>query len=313
MRSEMQAPEADHAQAQLRVKDRFGAVLTASVSVLLVEAAIGMFANFVWEQTQENPPLPYNALTVIAVPFLAAAGAALGALVTVSLIMPLLAAAAWLGRTFSGSEVWWWVPAVTAATTAPPVLAVAILGEAGLLAAFGGWLTVATTLAVPALVARRLLLPNRPPLSGRTMFGRIALYGTLATVTAFTLVGIALYSGIGYVPPRLDAERIAGTYTDGKNGTLVLSPDGKATATRVDTFSYDSIDSFEPDTHECTGTGTWAYDPGDGPYSQQVDVSIESCPVAMDSWSVYGTREHPKLYVFIGDPDSWDLYTLRRN
>ncbi|MEU1229358.1 hypothetical protein [Streptomyces sp. NPDC005828] len=117
------------------------------------------------------------------------------------------------------------------------------------------------------------------------------------------------------MPPRLDAGQIAGTYSDGKDGALILSPDGKATATRVDTFSYDSVDSIEPDTHECTGTGTGtrAYDPVDGPYSQQVDVSIESCPVAMDSWSVYGTREHPKLYVFIGDPDSWDLYTLRRN
>ncbi|MFF5711539.1 hypothetical protein [Streptomyces sp. NPDC012756] len=313
MRSEIQSPGSGHAQAQLRAKDRFGAVLTASASVLFVEAVIGMIANFVWEQTQESPPLPYNALMVVAVPFLAAAGAVLGALVTVSVIMPLLAAAAWLGRTFSGREVWWWVPAVTATATAPLVLAVAILSEAGLLAAFGGWLTVTTVLVIPALVARRLLLPNRPPLSGRTMFGRIVLYGTLAAVTAFALAGVALYAGIGYVPPRLDVGQIAGTYSDGKNGTLVLGPDGKAIATRVDTFSYDSIDSFEPDTHECTGTGTWAYDPADGPYSQQVDVSIGSCPVAMDSWSVYGTREHPKLYVFIGDPDSWDLYTLRRD
>ncbi|MGW5779189.1 hypothetical protein [Streptomyces sp. NPDC003863] len=219
MRSEIQAPGSDHAQAQLRVKDGFGAVLTASVSVLFVEAAIGMFANFAWEQTQESPPLPYNALLVIAVPFLAAAGAVLGALVTVSVIMPLLAAAAWLGRTFSGREVWWWVPAVTATATVPPVPAAAILGEAGLLAAFGGWLTVATTFAAPALVARRLLLSNRPPLSGRTMFGRIALYGTLAAVTAFTLAGIALYSGIGYVPPRLDAERCAGADAARRRGS----------------------------------------------------------------------------------------------
>ncbi|MFF7444458.1 hypothetical protein [Streptomyces sp. NPDC008122] len=180
-------------------------MLTVSASVLFVEAAIGMIANFVWEQTRESPPLPYNALMVVAVPFLAAAGAVLGALVTVGVIMPLLAAAAWLGRTFSGREVWWWVPAVMATATAPPVLAGAILSEAGLLAAFGGWLTVTTVLAIPALVARRLLLPNRPPLSGRTMSGRIALYGTLAAVTASALAGVALYAGIGYEPPRLDA------------------------------------------------------------------------------------------------------------
>ncbi|MER7728094.1 hypothetical protein [Streptomyces sp. NPDC096323] len=30
------------------------------------------------------------------------------------------------------------------------------------------------------------------------------------------------------------------------------------------------------------------------------------------TWEVYGSSEHPKLFVFIGDPDSWDLYALRR-
>ncbi|MEV7567499.1 hypothetical protein [Streptomyces tanashiensis] len=142
----------------------------------------------------------------------------------------------------------------------------------------------------------------------------MALYGTPAVVTALALAWVALFAGIGYEPPRLDAEQIAGTYSDGKGGTLVLAPDGRATATRVDTFDFDdSFDSFKPQNHPCTGTGTWTYDPADGPYSQQVDVSVDACPVAMESWSVYGTREHPKLYVFIGDPDSWELYTLRHD
>ncbi len=315
MRSEIVSPVA--AQAQVRARDRVGAVVTASVSVLLVEAVIGMIAHHVWEQTQERPVLPYNALglavMVIVAPFIAAAGAVLGALVTVSTVMPLLPLAAWLGRTFSGHEVWWWVPVAAVAATAPPVLTVARLMEAGFLAGLVGWLTATIALVPPALVARRLLLANRPPLSGRAMSGRIALYGTLAAVTAFTLAGIALSTGIGYEPPRLNARQIAGTYVDGKGGTLTLTPDGKATAARVDTFDYDSVDSFEPVVRECTGTGTWAYDPTDGPYSQQVHVSLDTCPVDMDSWSVYGTPEHPKLYVFISDPDSWELYTLRRD
>ncbi|MEU4152882.1 hypothetical protein [Streptomyces sp. NPDC026659] len=32
----------------------------------------------------------------------------------------------------------------------------------------------------------------------------------------------------------------------------------------------------------------------------------------MDAWEVFGTIEHPKLFVRIGDPDSWDLYILQR-
>ncbi|MGW7307475.1 hypothetical protein ACWGI1_18095 [Streptomyces sp. NPDC054835] len=299
------------------MRDRFGAVLTASLSVLFFEAAIGLIAGYVWGQTQEAPSLPYNAMgllvMLIAAPFVAAAGAALGALVTVCVIMPLLAAAGWLGRTVSGREAWWWIPAATAAAVAPPVLAVTVSGT-GPLTWLGAWLTVTTVLAAPALVARRLLLPDRPPLSGGSMFGWIALYGTLAAVTAFALAGIALYAGIGYEPPQLNREQIAGTYADGKGGTLTLAPDGRATANRVDTFAYDdSVDPFEPQVRACTGDGTWTYDPAEGPYAQQVDVTIDGCAVGMDSWSVYGSLEHPKLYVYIGDPDSWDLYTLRHD
>ncbi|MGW0314109.1 hypothetical protein [Streptomyces flavidovirens] len=245
---------------------------------------------------------------IVTAPFVAAAGAALGALLSVGVVMPLLAAAGWLGRRLSGHEAWWWVPALVAAGTAPPVLAVAVLEETSLLAGLGGWLAVTAALAATALVARRLLLPDRPWLSGGAMFGRVALYGTLAVVTAGTLPGIGLYAGIGYEPPRLSSERVAGTWSDGKGGTLSLTVDGKATAPRVETFDFD--DSFEPVVHKCTGNGTWEYDPGAGPWSQKVDVSVGDCP--MGTWEVFGTPEHPKLFVYIGDPDRWDLYILQR-
>jgi hypothetical protein len=296
---------------QARVRDRFGAVLTASVSVLSVEAGIGAIALFVWGQTQESPGLSYNPLGVffliLMAPFVAAAGAALGSLLSVGVVMPLLVVAGWLGRRLSGREAWWWVPAA-AAGTAASALAAAVFLEAGFLAGLGGWLAVTAALAAPALIARRLLLPDRPWLSGGVMFGRVALYGTLAVVTAATLAGIGLYAGIGYEPPLLSTERVAGTWSDGKGGTLRLTADGKATATRVGTFDLD--DSFDPVVHACTGTGTWEYDPGDGPWSQKVDVSVGDC--SMDTWEVFGTPEHPKLFVYIGDPDSWDLYILQR-
>ncbi|MFF9572593.1 hypothetical protein [Streptomyces sp. NPDC014685] len=312
MRSKKQMSGQVPMQPQTRVRARFGAVLTASMSVLSVEAVIGTIALIVWGQTQESPGLSYNALGIIFLiviaPFMAVAGAVLGALLSAGVVMPLLVVAGWLGRRFSGREAWWWVPALAAAGTAPLALAVSVLVEAGPLTGLGGWLAVTAALAVPALVARRLLLPDRPRLSGGVMFGRVALYGTLAVVTAGTLGVIGLYAGIGYEPPRLSTERVAGTWSDGEGGTLILTADGKATATRVKTFDLD--DSFEPVVHECTGTGTWGYDPGAGSWSQEVDVSLDNCP--MNAWEVFGSPEHPKLFVYIGDPDSWDLYILQR-
>ncbi|MFB6836721.1 hypothetical protein [Streptomyces sp. NPDC056361] len=324
MRSEMTVPESESDRiqpqdpVQARPKDRFGAVVTASVSVMFVEAAIGMIANHVRESAIEGPVLPYNALgfvvMVIAAPFAALAGAVLGAFLTVSVVMPVLTSAAWLGRRLSGREAWGWVPAVTAVAAGPPVAALAILAEAGLLAGLAGWLAATAALTAPALVARRLLLPDRPRLTGRAMFGRVAVHGTLAVVTAFAAAGIALFAGVGYEPPQLNAEQIAGTYSDGQGGTLTLAPDGRATASRVDTFDFhDTVDPSEPRIRECSGIGTWSFDPVDGPDSQLVTVSVDSCPVDMDDWGVYGTREHPKLYVFVGDPDSWELYTLRHD
>ncbi|MFJ2645869.1 hypothetical protein ACIO1C_03920 [Streptomyces sp. NPDC087420] len=285
-------------------------MLTASVSVLCVEAVLGAIALFVQEQTYENAGLPHHPMAVllliVAAPFLAVAGAVLGALLSVGLVMPVLVVAAWLGRRLSG-EAWRWVPATAAAVTTPPALAAAVLAETGLLPGLGLWLVTTAALTATALVARRLLLPDRPRLSGGVMFGRVVLYGTLAVVTAVTLAGIGLFAGIGYEPPRLSAERVTGTWSDGRGGTLVLTPDGTATATGVETFADDFID---PVMRECTSTGTWEYDPGNGPWAQEVAVSADNCPTV--TWEIFGTPEHPKLFVHIGDPDSWDLYILQR-
>ncbi|MET9427827.1 MULTISPECIES: hypothetical protein [unclassified Streptomyces] len=294
------------------MRDRFGAVLTASMSVLFVEAVVGAIALFVWGQTRESPALPNNAMGVffllMMAPFVAVVGAVLGALLSIGVVMPLLAVGGWLGRRLSGRETWWWIPALAAAGTAPAVLAAAQLVEADVLAGLSGWLVATTVLAAPALTARRLLLPNRPQVSGGAMFGLVALYGTLAVVMVGTLAGIGLYAGIGYEPPQLSAERVAGTWSDGKGGTLILTADGKATAADVETFDID--DAFEPVVHKCTGTGSWTYDPGTGPWSQKVEVSVGDC--AMGTWEVFGSPEQPKLFVYIGDPDSWDLYILQR-
>ncbi|MFI6863488.1 hypothetical protein ACIBKZ_26950 [Streptomyces sp. NPDC050421] len=305
MSSKLQEP----VSPQVRVRDRFGVVLTASMLVLFVEAAIGVIAFFVWGQTQESPGRPYSAMglfvLILGAAVMAVVGAVLAVLLSVGVVMPLLVVAGWLGRRFAGREAWWWVPVLAAVGSAP---AAAVLVEAGVLAGLGGWLAVTGGLTVTALVARRPLLPDRRWLSGGALFGRVVLYGTLAVVTAATVAGIALFAGIGYEPPQLGVEGVAGTWSDGKGGTLVLTVGGEATATRVEMFGYGY--SSGPETHECTGTGGWGYDPGAGSWSQKVEVYVDDCP--MDAWEVFGTSEHPKLFVYIGDPDSWDLYILER-
>lgn len=312
MRSEMQSRVAGLRQEH--PNERFGAIVTACAMVLFTEAVIGLIAAFVWGQTQEGPLTPINPmalfLLVIAAPFLFAAVYVFGAILTVTAVTPLLRTAAWLGRRFSGREAWWWVPAATAAATASPVLAGAILTDTGPLAGLVGWLAATAALTAPALVARRLLLPNRPRLSGRAMFWRAAMFGTLASVSAFALAGIALSAGIGYEPPLLNAEQAAGTYSDGRGGTLTLTADGRATASRLHTFDFSS--PGEPLVRECSGTGVWKPGPANNPYVRQVDVSVDACPVDIDGFDVHGTREAPKLYATVGDPDAGEFYILRR-
>ncbi|WP_406090224.1 hypothetical protein [Streptomyces sp. NBC_01013] len=309
----MRSENRDPGRTQLRVRDRFAAVVTTSMAVLFVEAVVATIALFVWTQVRESPYGPgldtwgVFLLAVLA-PLAAVAGAALGYLLSIGFVMPLLVVAGWAGRRFPGREAWWWVPALAAPATALPSLVVAVLGETGPWAGLGGWLAVTAVLAAAALVARRLLLPDRPRLTGGAMFGRVAWYGTLAVLTAGLLAGIGLYAGIAYEPPELSAQQIAGTWADGKGGTLILTADGRATANRVETFDAD--DSFEPVAHPCTGTGTWEYDPGLGPWTQSVAVSVGDC--SMDTWEVFGTNGHPKLFVYVEHPDSWGLYVLRR-
>ncbi|MCX4514314.1 hypothetical protein OHA27_29145 [Streptomyces sp. NBC_01619] len=281
------------------------------MSVLFLEAVIGMIVRLVLGLAQEAPT-GYSALGVLLLPFLAAAGAVVGFAVSVGVVMPVLALAGWLGRRFSGREVWWWVPSVAATVVAAPLAAWYAAAGAGpdLLPSVWGWLLGTVALTIPALVARRLLLPDRRYVSGGAMFGRVVLYGTLAVVVTVMLGGIAVYSGLveEYRPPRLNGERIAGSWTDGRGGTLTFAPDGTVTATGVDSYSLD--DDFNDVVRDCTGAGTWEYDAGENPWTQEVTVSLDSCGI--EGWSVGGTPEHPTLYVYIGDPDSWDLYKLTR-
>ncbi|MFD8015194.1 hypothetical protein [Streptomyces sp. NPDC058955] len=291
-----------------RVEARYDDLLAISTAVLLVEAVIGGIAYFVWQETLETPVRAYSAiglmLAAVAAPFvLAPAAVALVALSGV-LVLPSMVGAAWCGRRFSGREVWWWVPLTAGAVAVPVVVAGASGWAVGPWTALAGWGAVTVALTVPALVTRRMLLPDRPALSARAMLGRVALGGTLAVVTAWAAAGAALHAGIGYEPPEVSAELLTGVWSEGEGGGLTLAADGSATADRVETFGDETV------TGRCSGTGTWTYAPGDGPWAQEVVVAVEGCELS--PWRVYGTPDHPKLFVHVGDPDAGEIHVLRR-
>ncbi|WP_103890924.1 hypothetical protein [Actinacidiphila yanglinensis] len=286
------------------MRDRFGGVLVASTGALCVEAVVGGIAALAWQGTRENPGLAYSGLGFFVLIMLVPVLTVLLMLLSAGVVMPLLAAAGWLGRRGRGRAQWWWTPTLAAAAEAPLAVLVAVLAGSvvTLVQVVVGWLVGTAALAGPALVSRRLLLSHRPRLSGRAILGRVTAYGALAVVAA-VVAAIGLSAVLGYVPPRLSTQLVAGKWTDGKGGTLVLTPDGEGTATGLRTYDFDAI-------HRCTGTGTWVYGSGTDAWSQEVSVSVAGCDT--QTWRVLGTTEHPKLYVFIGDPDSEDLYVLRR-
>ncbi|MFE1345854.1 hypothetical protein [Streptomyces sp. NPDC058757] len=312
MRSEKVAGVAGGRHA--RVRERVDHVLMTSTAVLLVEAVVGVLAHHVWRESLETTGRTQSAtgllLLVVAAPFLSVAAALVALVLSATAVAPVLAGAGWLGRRCSGREAWWWVPVtaggVTAVATATVVTGRAP-GDSGFVTALAVWGAGTTALTVPALLARLLLLPGRPRLSDRTVAGRLALGGTLAVVTAWAVAGAVLWAGVAYEPPRLDGERIRGTWSDGRGGTLTFAPDGGVTADGVETRDPADVD---PVVRRCGGTGTWRYDPGDGPWAQRISVAVEGCePVR---WSVYGSPEHPKIFVHVGDPDVGDVYVLRK-
>ncbi|MFG2111353.1 hypothetical protein ACGFRB_01700 [Streptomyces sp. NPDC048718] len=298
-------------QTWARVHERAGAIFSASMLVLLSETVTGGIGLVMWSLTQESPVPPFTAsflgwVFLVLLMVFAAVIVPLGNVVLSAGVVPLVVVlAGWAGRRFGGREAWYWVPMVAAVVLLPVPGALSALGT-GVLAALVIWLVGTAGIAIAALVARRLLLPGRPHLTGGVMFLRVGLWGTLAVVTVFVLSGIGLCAGMAYEPPRLTRAGAVGAYSDGKGGTLTLMADGKATARGVRGYG-----GFREAGEPCDGIGSWSFSPGRGPWDQTVEAVIEGCP-DFGAWSVFGSGERPKLFISIGDPDSMDFYVLER-
>lgn len=101
---------------------------------------------------------------------------------------------------------------------------------------------------------------------------------------------------------------MTGSWSDGHGGSLRLTADGRASAVRIADYPADGDPSKKPVL--CSGSGTWSIDPGQSRWDAELRIDIDNCDFY--GWSSLGTPAHPKLYYYIGDPDSGGLYTLTK-
>ncbi|WP_237694368.1 hypothetical protein [Streptomyces sp. SID2563] len=224
-------------------------------------------------------------------PFLTCFGVPSALVASLWLALPTASAARWASARLTGRDAWWWVPVVALVPVSVATAVVGISKHLGAGALAWAWLTGEVLLAGAALIARDAALHGRRLL-------RVLGYGGLAAVAVLGVGAAAFGTGLvtEYSPPKVNAAGLVGTWSDGRGGTLRLSPDGTA---RADDLKF-----------HCTGTGTWSYAP-DGPtaWDQLVLTEFEDCS---PDWRISGTPGHPKLNRDYGEADDPHWYTLTR-
>ncbi|MEU3446400.1 hypothetical protein AB0H29_04085 [Streptomyces thermolilacinus] len=274
-----------------------GGTLVATLA-MCAELVVLFMLHQMYLATGESWVLPVIPLAYVFLVFLTPLFALVCLGLCLGIVLPLVALARWTGKRVRGRDSWWWLPVVAGVGCGAPVMAVAL--------PFGAWrgglwwwagLTVFLTM--PALAARQAMPPEP---------GRRGLWRSLAvtSVCGAGAVALTFWGGVAafhwglvetYKPPELTRETVVGAWADGRGGTLRIAPDGTATATGLSHYE-DEVPV------ECDGTGNWRATGG------SLEVTIPACGHV--EWDALGTPEEPRLVVFIGDPDAWNLYELRR-
>ncbi len=172
------------------------------------------------------------------------------------------------------------------------------------------WWGSLTAALLPAALAARAAV--RRVREGRTgsVARKVTRHGLLAWL-AIGAVGAGAYAAglvSVYEPPRLTRSDLAGTWTDGRGGTVKLASDGMAVADGLDNFTWDGTGKDKP--KDCDGSGTWT-PVKDGGRVQGVSLRISVCELARD-WSVIGTEKEPRIFHEIGKPGSGKRYVLTK-
>ncbi|MFF1337565.1 hypothetical protein ACFVYT_06540 [Streptomyces sp. NPDC058290] len=99
-----------------------------------------------------------------------------------------------------------------------------------------------------------------------------------------------------YRPPRLTPAALAGTWSDGRGGTLAFTAEGRVSAAGVEHALSHADDAVKP----CTQPGTWKLVPGRTTWDQAVEVDIPGCTHL--PWHVGGTSSGSRSTSTSGTP-----------
>ncbi|WP_053703501.1 hypothetical protein [Streptomyces sp. WM6368] len=285
-------------------KRSYGRILLVSTLVGNLEVALAVVVALLYVRTQPPPDEPPDYAAITAGLFSAWPLVAIIAfLLTTVLVLPAVALADLPGRLLGGRESrWWWmVPLTVAALLATPVLGIAAYNDAQTRPTLVFWAGATASLSVCALIAR----PRQPGLPGR-----VALWGTAVVAGTGLLGALGLAIGLlpAYEPPAIGPQTMPGIWIDHTRGTLVFTPDGRVTASRV--AVHRPGDHPDDPSLRCSGAGTWSYEPGRDVWSQQVVLSVPGC--SWSAWGVDGTDREPRIHQEVGGPGSGVLYRLRK-
>ncbi|MFI9004630.1 hypothetical protein [Streptomyces sp. NPDC053541] len=292
------------------------AVFTVGAVALGAEAVIAALVTVLYNLQLESHGgeggLGWLFGTVFALVLLAVVSVVVGLAGSAMAVLPLVLLGRAVARRTGRRDSWQLTLAAVAVVAAALAL---LIGSCVLLAGFDGSgdllvypvlaLGLLVVLAPAALCARAAGNPGQPGARWRVL-GGVAV-GGLGLFVVTLAVGVVAYgSGILtiYEPPRLAEADMVGTWTDGDGGSLRFEADGTVTAKGVHRYEATGERSGASD---CTGT--WQLTDND---SAPHELGIADCEGLSLGWDIGGTKEHPTVFTWIGEPDTGDRYILTR-
>lgn len=285
-----------------------GAVAYTAASAFGTQALVALLAHALLPPQEETyhtyDPIAESLLLLPFALFVLAAAAFLHALL---FTLPALALGAAVARR-AGDPAAGWTLAVAGALGA----AYAVLGwvrgadyPTALLWTVGtGLLPVCIALAVDRRLQRGV------PVSYGRIVGESVLWLLGGLVAAALVVGAGRHTGhlSGYRPPEIGRAATVGTWIE-ESGTTQLRLRGDGTASVTDAPGGEA----GPEAVHCSGPATWSYADGGRDGRTAVELAVPGCEGrAWDRWLFAGTEEAPELFAVVGEPESGELYVLRR-